>query len=71
MAVSSSTVAPASRLGALCTFDFDPDRFNASLFPQLTSRGRTIPPLIIADAGTSRRSCDAWQVLLSADMRLF
>lgn len=42
---------PSPRRAVLCTFDFDPDRFNASLFPQLTSRGRQFRTLIIADAG--------------------
>jgi len=34
-----------------CTFDFDPDRFNATIFPQLTRRGRQFRTLVIADAG--------------------
>jgi hypothetical protein len=34
----------------LCTFDFDPDRFNASVFPELTRRGRQFRTLVIADA---------------------
>ena len=42
---------PSPRRTVLCTFDFDPDRFNATLLPQLTRRGRQFRSLVIANAG--------------------
>lgn len=41
----------APRRAILCTYDFDVERFEAVLFPELTRRGRQFRTLVAADAG--------------------
>jgi hypothetical protein len=43
--------ASTPRRAVLCTYDFDPERFQAVLFPVLTRRGRQFRTLVMADAG--------------------
>lgn len=43
--------AAAPRRAIFCTYDFDVERFEAVLFPELTRRGRQFRTLVTADAG--------------------
>jgi hypothetical protein len=43
--------AAVPRRAILCTYDFDVERFEAVLFPELTRRGRQFRTLVTADAG--------------------
>src|SRR5215831_2436611 len=51
--------APAPRRAVLCTYEFDPERFQAVLFPSLTRRSRQFRTLVLADAGALQQKLSA------------
>ncbi len=60
----------APRRAVLCTYDFEVERFEAVLFPELTRRGRQFRMLVLADAAalqaeflrTGQRQFDRYEV---------